>query len=427
MEGNFKDEINIYVEGGRGGDGCVSFRREKFMPRGGPDGGDGGHGGSVYLRADEGLFSFVNLTQKSHYWAERGTHGKGASKTGKNGEDIYLDVPCGTMVYEKESGEFLGDLISHGDTLLVAKGGSGGRGNASYATSRRQAPRIRQLGEKGHSGWISLELKMIAEVGLIGFPNAGKSSLLARISGARPKVADYPFTTLTPNLGVADLENFKRMVVADIPGIIEGAHMGIGLGDKFLRHIERTRLLVFVIDLSAVSEDDPAYQYNALLSELENYNPELAGRPHIVIGNKIDLPGTEDKFSLLEKELKKKKVKIYPVSCLTGKGVEKAGKEIFKLLEKIPVKEAVTPPVKVKESGGFRIKKEGDAFRVRGKDIERLVAMTDKSLEEAVMLMQQQIGRMGIEKKLKEEGIREGDRVIIGDYELFYEDEEGEE
>lgn len=311
----FIDTAKIFVEAGRGGSGCVSFRREKFVPKGGPDGGNGGHGGSVTLKVDANLRTLLDFQHRKHYRATRGEHGKGSNKTGHDGEDITILVPPGTIIREEGSERVLADMINVGETFVIARGGRGGRGNATYVTSTNQAPREWEPGELGESRWLMLELKLIAEVGLVGLPNAGKSTLLSRISAARPKIADYPFTTLTPNLGVVRVGEYNNFVVADIPGLIEGAHEGRGLGMEFLRHIERTRVLAILID--ATSEDWEA-TYQTLLAELRGYDESLLEKPRIIALSKMDL--CEDK-TIGEIFLRKLKPPSCRISAATGEGM----------------------------------------------------------------------------------------------------------
>ncbi|HBY92474.1 MAG TPA: GTPase ObgE, partial [Chloroflexi bacterium] len=291
-EGQFFDESKIYVKAGDGGNGIVAFRREKYVPRGGPAGGNGGKGGDVILRVNPQLNTLIAFHNQIHYRAERGRHGEGSNKQGASGDDLILDVPPGTIVRDAETGELLGDLTSAGQTQVVARGGRGGRGNAAFKSPTNQAPRLAEKGEPGQERWLQLELKVLADVGLIGLPNAGKSTLLSVISAARPKVADYPFTTLSPNLGVVTAGDAPPYVVADIPGLIEGAHEGKGLGDRFLRHIERTRLLVHLLDGSS---PDPLADFQIINQELADYNPRLASRPQFVVFNKIDLPSARER------------------------------------------------------------------------------------------------------------------------------------
>lgn len=313
----FIDEVIIKVQGGDGGNGCVSFRREKYVPRGGPDGGNGGDGGNVYLRVNSGMNTLLHLHYKKLYRAGRGRHGKGKDMDGKRGEDIYIEVPPGTEVYDAETGEFLKDLISPGEIYLAAKGGKGGRGNKSFATSTNRSPRYAEKGEKGEVRILRLELKLLADVGIVGLPNAGKSTLISKISSAKPKIADYPFTTTVPNLGVVKIDD-KTFVVADMPGLIKGAHRGAGLGHQFLRHIERTKIILHLIDPTS---GDPLNSYQVIREELEKYSPQLAGKKEITAVNKIDLLSRKE-IEEIKKKFEEKGIKVYPVSALTGNGVK---------------------------------------------------------------------------------------------------------
>ena len=318
----FVDRAKIQVRGGNGGSGCVSFRRERFVAKGGPDGGDGGKGGDVILMADSNLTTLLDFQYKPYFKAERAEHGKGANKHGKSGKDLIIKVPLGTVVKDVNSGEIIGDLVKNADTLVVAKGGRGGKGNARFVSSRNQAPRDWESGEFGEERTLELELKLIADVGLVGFPNAGKSTLISTISAARPKIADYPFTTLKPNLGIVNYRDYSSFVVADIPGIIEGAHLGKGLGHEFLRHIERTKVLVILVDCSS---KDLLQDYSTLINELEKYSPALAQRPRIAVLSKIDLMPDED-FEELDKSTGVKFVKI---SSVSGIGLSELKDEIW--------------------------------------------------------------------------------------------------
>ena len=317
----FVDRAKIYVAAGDGGNGCISFRREKGVPRGGPDGGTGGKGGSVYAVADSSYQTLIDQRYRQHYKAERGGHGRGKSMQGRGGQDLFIKVPCGTWVMEEETGKTLADLTQEGQRVLVAKGGKGGRGNARFATPSRQAPRIAEPGEAGERRTILLELKLLAEIGLVGLPNSGKSTLLAAITSAHPKIAPYPFTTLTPNLGVAQLVATRYAVVADIPGLIEGAASGGGLGNQFLRHIERTRLLLQVIDVSREAAQHPLRAYQILQKEISSYNPELNERPQVVAANKIDLPCDPLALRPLEDFCRKAKIPLFFISALTREGL----------------------------------------------------------------------------------------------------------
>jgi GTP-binding protein len=316
----FIDEIDIFVKAGDGGAGCVSFRREKFVPRGGPDGGDGGDGGSVWLEAEEAVSTLLDYHYHPRYEAERGQHGKGANRHGASGVDLTLKVPVGTVVADRETGEGLGDLAAHGQRLLVARGARGGRGNARFATSTNRAPRRADLGKRGEERWLHLELKLIADVGVIGFPNAGKSTLVSRVSAARPKIADYPFTTLVPTLGLVRVDDERSFVIADLPGLIPGASEGKGLGHRFLRHTERTRLLIHLIDLDPSTGRDPLEDYEVIQEELRAYSPELAGIPQLVAANKTDLSGTEERLRAVERFCGEAGVPFFAISAVTGQG-----------------------------------------------------------------------------------------------------------
>lgn len=412
------DEVRIYVEGGAGGDGIVAFRREKFVPKGGPAGGSGGRGGSVYLRVDEGLSTLARLHHQTHYRAEQGKRGEGNNKTGASGDDLYIDVPPGTVVRDAGTEEFLGDLTEHGQTLLVAQGGRGGRGNAAFKSPTNQAPRIAEKGEPGVKRWLTLELKLLADVGLIGKPNAGKSTLLSVVSRAHPKIAEYPFTTLSPNLGVAEVEGYPPFVVADIPGLIEGAHEGRGLGDQFLRHIERTRLLVHLLDgLSA----DPLHDLAVVNEELEAYNPRLAARPQIVAVTKLDIPEVREfVWPELERRLTARGIPNMAISAVTYEGVQEL---LYTIAERLAALAPESPPetledVKVfrplEEVGTFKIYRTRDgAWLIRGEEVSRLVAMTNFELEEGVARLQRQLMARGVNEALEAAGVEQGDTVRI--------------
>ena len=318
----FIDRVKIRVQGGHGGNGVTAFRREKFVPRGGPSGGDGGRGGDVWIVADESLNTLLHLRYNPEHIAERGRHGEGSNCSGREGEDRIVRVPVGTQIFESTSGEFLQDLATDGARWLAAKGGRGGFGNSHFATSVNRAPRYHQSGSEGEELELQLELKLLADVGLVGFPNAGKSTLISTISAAKPKIADYPFTTLEPHLGVVDLGDFRTFVVADMPGLIEGAHRGAGLGDRFLRHIERTKLLLHLVDVSSASGRDPVSDFETVSHELEAYNPELARRPQIVVATKIDALDEPERLEKLKKHAATKSLPFYEISSATNKGTK---------------------------------------------------------------------------------------------------------
>ncbi len=323
----FVDRVVIEVRGGRGGNGCVSFRREKYVPKGGPDGGDGGDGGSVYLVADASLNTLLELAGHHHWFAENGRPGEGSNRHGRKGRDLFVTVPAGTLVYDDETGTLLKDLVEHGQKICVARGGRGGRGNARFATPTHQTPRECEPGRPGQQRRLRLELKLIADVGLVGLPNAGKSTLLSRLTRARPKIAPYPFTTKLPQLGLLELPDFRRLVLADLPGLIEGAHEGVGLGDEFLRHIERTRVIVHLVDLvPPEGSPDPARAYAIIRRELEAYSPALAARREIVVGTKLDLTGAEEALHRLRDALD---VPVIGISAVTGRGLRELGEAMW--------------------------------------------------------------------------------------------------
>lgn len=317
----FIDEVKIQAQAGHGGAGCVSFRREKFIPRGGPDGGDGGKGGDVIFEVSENISTLLDLRHRPHQKAGRGSHGMGKNRHGAKGKDIRIPVPAGTVIKDADSGEILADLTEPGQRVILLRGGRGGQGNARFATSTNKAPKFAQPGEPGEEGTFRLELKLLADVGLFGFPSVGKSSLITKISAARPKIADYPFTTLTPNLGVVAYKNFRSFVVADIPGLIEGAHQGAGLGHRFLRHVERTRLLLHILDLSLMPDHDPVRDYESLNRELLLFDEELAKKPQIVVINKVDLPHVRENLETVAAYFTGKGIRLFPVSSVTGEGI----------------------------------------------------------------------------------------------------------
>ncbi|HZD60861.1 MAG TPA: GTPase ObgE [Anaerolineae bacterium] len=420
----FVDEAKIFVKGGDGGNGVVSFFRAKYIPKGGPDGGDGGRGGSVILEVDEGLRTLMDFRYQRHFKAKRGQHGQGANKHGANGEDIILKVPLGTLVKDEE-GNILADLTEIGERAVIARGGIGGRGNARFATPTRRSPSFAEKGEPGEERWITLELKLLADVGLVGFPNAGKSTLISRISAARPKIAGYPFTTIMPNLGVVSLPDGRSFVVADIPGLIEGAHVGKGLGYDFLKHIERTAVIVHVLDLAGLEGRDPVEDFETINRELRLYNPELAARPQVVAGNKIDIPEAQHNLPRVEEYMTQRDIPFHPISAAVGTGVDRLLYTVADMLDKVErvpaagkVKQAVLEKPKPEE---ITVSREDEVWVVRGTNVERMVAMTDFENEYAVIHLQKRLKSIGVEDKLLEAGAKEGDTVRIGKMEFeFY-------
>lgn len=425
----FIDEITLEVCGGRGGNGAISFRREKYIAHGGPDGGDGGDGGTVYLVADPSRNSLIELRKRRLVRASNGAHGQGGRRNGRRGMDVEIAVPPGTLVRDI-SGELLGDLVHAGQKAPVARGGAGGRGNASFASARRRAPRLAEKGQPGEARKICLELKLIAQAGLVGLPNAGKSTLLARVSAARPKIAGYPFTTLAPLLGVVDAGKERSFVMADLPGLIEGAHRGIGLGHRFLRHVERNLLLVLVVDLSPGAELPPAEAYRRLDRELSLYRRDLSRYPQVVAGNKLDLIGSEKNLDDLPRQVQQiagRAVPVFGISAATGLGVDRfmhfLSREVVRLqaavLEQRPEEEEIIIHASPTEDK-LSVRKEDAIFLVRGRAIERIVAQTDFENEEALKRFQLYCRRRGLEKELKKHGIEEGDTVRIGEEEFYY-------
>ena len=415
-ESYFFDEATIHVRAGDGGNGCVSFRREKYVPLGGPNGGNGGAGGDVYIVTNRHLNTLIQFQRQQHFRAESGGRGDRKDMQGKRGADLLIDVPPGTVVRYAQTGELLADLVQLGQKVLVAKGGRGGRGNAFFATPTNQAPRIAEKGEPGQVRSLKLELKLIADVGIIGVPNAGKSTLLAAVSAARPKIAAYPFTTLAPNLGVATVDG-ESLVLADIPGLIEGAHAGAGLGTAFLRHIERTRVCIHLLDGAAA---DPLRDFATINKELELFSPTLATRPQVVALNKMDLPQAQELWPSVQSAMREQNLPVHAISAVTGQGTVELLRAVRQVLQVTPV-EPIAVPARVfrpSEEEDFEIVKDGDSFRVRGKRVERAAAMTDWTNDEAIARFQRIIKAMGIHDALLEAGVRLGDTVLIGDHEL---------
>jgi len=417
----FIDRVRINVLGGGGGNGCCSFRREKYVPLGGPDGGDGGNGGDVYIVASSRMNSLLDLRYHPHWKGERGVHGKGSDMHGKSGADVEIAVPCGTTVLDAETDEPLADLVEEGDRFLAAKGGRGGKGNARFATSRQKAPHFAERGEPGEARVFQLELKLIAEVGLVGLPNAGKSTFLSRVSAARPKIADYPFTTLAPNLGVVDMGQFRTLTVADIPGIIEGAAEGKGLGLDFLRHIERNRVLLFLIDLG---EEDPAAVRDVLIHEIEQYSEILAGRPRVYALNKADVTENREKFEAVKAQFESPHL----ISGVTGEGVAELLETLWAAVERARKEEEAREPEPEPEreytyEAPFTLHETPGGFRVEGVRVLRTVQMTDFENPEAVRHLQKSLKKMGLFSALKRMGAKEGQTILIGDVELEYQPE----
>lgn len=431
---DFVDEVTIHVASGKGGDGAVAFRREKYVPHGGPNGGDGGWGGDVVLVADNNLSTLIEMRYSSRYKAEDGGRGASNNKSGANQPALLIRVPVGTSAFDLDEKRTIADLTYDGQAEVVARGGRGGRGNASFASSTNQAPRYAEKGEPGEQRNLRLELRLLADVGVIGFPSSGKSTLIASVSNARPKIADYPFTTLVPNLGVVRISPTESFVMADVPGLIEGAHAGAGLGHRFLRHIERTRALIHLIDCSPLSGRDPVEDYGVIRSELTLYNPDLALRPEIIALNKIDIPeGRERAERCLEDlprrfpDLAERDVLIQMVSTATGEGVQRLIWDAAKVLREIPkVAPAQTEDVVLIEGpqAPFTIERGmSGEFVVKGRQPLRVVSMTDLDNDQALRKLQQRLERLGVFKELRRMGIRGNDLVRVGDFEFDWFDE----
>lgn len=420
----FTDQVEIYVRSGKGGDGMVHFRREKFVPRGGPDGGDGGKGGDVIFEVKPTLNTLSSFRQNQKFRAEDGVNGGPSQMTGRNGKDLIISVPPGTVLSDADTGELIGDLTQPGPQLTVLKGGRGGRGNQHFATSRNQAPRTAEKGEPGQQKRIKLELKLIADIGLIGVPNAGKSTLLSVLTNAKPKIAAYPFTTLEPNLGVANIDDDTAVVLADIPGLIEGASHGAGLGHDFLRHIQRTRVLIHVLD--GLSED-PLADYSQINSELSLFDPNLARKPQIVTLNKIDQPEVQEKLPDIQRQFKKRNVELMTISALARTNTRELLLKATQKLSETPALEEVEPRVPVyrpkEDPREFVVTREGaNEWRVSGAAIERAASMTFWQHDGSVRRFQKIMETLGVDEALRQAGVQEGDTVAIGDFELEWQD-----
>lgn len=421
----FIDTAKIYIKAGDGGNGAVSFHRERYVPDGGPDGGDGGNGGSVIFIVNSNLMTLMDFRYKVRQLAQNGQNGKGANMTGKMGEDLYLDVPPGTLIRDAETGKVLVDLTASNQRAILAHGGRGGKGNSRFSTSTRRAPKFAQLGEKGEERSVILELKSIADVGLVGFPNVGKSTILSVLTSAHPKIADYAFTTLSPNLGVVKWREHS-FVLADIPGLIEGAHEGAGLGHDFLRHIERTRMLVHVVDVSGIEGRDPVQDYHSINFELASFSEKLARLPQVVAANKSDLPSYFDNIERLKAELEPLGVVIVAVSAATKSGFDELLNKILAILESLPVTEEtvdiqmeLSVPI-IYNINAFEVKNEGRMYTVTGAAVDKLMRSVNLDDRESLGFFQKMCKQKGIIGELKRKGIVQGDTVRIGGVEFEY-------
>ena len=420
----FVDTATIYIQAGNGGNGCVSFHREKYVAAGGPDGGDGGIGGSVVFIADSNLATLMDFRYKKKYKAENGEDGKSARRTGKKGEDIIIRVPCGTIIKNTATGGVLADLTENGQKFVAAKGGSGGFGNVHFATATRQIPRFAKPGLKGRELEVTLELKLLADVGLVGFPNVGKSTLLSRTSDANPKIANYHFTTLDPNLGVVNLDDERSFVLADIPGLIEGASDGVGLGHDFLKHIERTRLIVHVVDVSGIEGRNPIEDFDIINNELKSFSGIIADKIQIIAENKTDLNMNPELKEQFEAEMKKRGYEVFPISAATGAGVKELLNHVYNVLQTIPkmTQEFEALPEEEQEETPFTVRRENEKFVVEGGYIEYLINSTNFGDNESLGFFQNSLRRKGIIDALREKGAKEGDTVAMYDIEFDFVD-----
>ncbi|MEJ2747076.1 MAG: GTPase ObgE [Anaerolineae bacterium] len=420
----FYDKAKIYIKSGDGGDGMIGFRREKYVPFGGPSGGDGGHGGDVILVVNPHHNSLVRFHKNNHFRAGDAGHGNTKRRTGANGETLRLEVPPGTIVRNADTGELIADMTEETHEVVILHGGRGGRGNIRFANSVNQAPRIAERGEPGEEVWLELELKLIADVGIVGVPNAGKSTLLSVVSAAKPKIANYPFTTLQPSLGVVKLDEYTTMTLADIPGLIEGASEGVGLGHDFLRHVERTRVLIHLIDGAA---SDPLEDWAMINQELALYDITLETRPQLVVLNKMDLPDAVAWEPIVEEEINKAGYPFCSISAVTGQGVREMLFKVKQILDEAPEPEPLPElPIVIQpgpDENAFSIEREGFGWRVSGRRIERIAAMTYFEFDATLVRFQHILENMGITEALREAGVRPGDMVYIGDEELEWGEE----
>lgn len=423
----FTDYVKITAKAGDGGNGAISFRREKYVAAGGPDGGDGGRGGNVYFKVDKDSNTLVDFRYKKKFKAESGKNGEGAHKYGRGGEDLYILVPLGTIVKDAKTNAILADLSTPEQTELVLKGGQGGKGNAHFATSTRQAPRFAQEGEKGEERELILELKLLADVGLLGFPNVGKSTFLSVVTSATPKIADYHFTTLEPNLGVVKSDYGDSFVIADIPGIIEGASQGTGLGIQFLRHVERTRLLLHFVDVSETEGRDPVKDFQIIQAELKQYSEKLASRKQIIVATKIDSMQDTARYDALEKMAKEKQMEIFRISAITGEGVRELLAHVSEVLKELPKEdlyevEEIRKVYTLEETEGFTVKKDGKLFIVDGPAVEKVVRRVNLLDNESMYYFHKCLANLGVDNALKQAGVQDGDTVVIAGFELEWYD-----
>ncbi|EJW17061.1 GTPase ObgE [Paenibacillus alvei] len=430
----FVDKTRIYVKGGDGGDGIVSYRREKYVPMGGPAGGDGGNGGDVIFRVDEGLRTLVDFRYQKHFKADRGEKGRNKSRHGANAEDMIVRVPPGTVVIDDDTKEVIADLTRQGQEVVIAKGGRGGRGNIRFATANNPAPELAERGEEGQERWVILELKVMADVGLVGFPSVGKSTLLSVVSSAQPKIGAYHFTTITPNLGMVDVGEGRSFVMADLPGLIEGAHTGIGLGHEFLRHVERTRIIIHVVDMAGTEGREPFDDWVKINEELKLYNEKLAERPQIIAANKMDMPEAEENLAIFREKVREmtgSDIEIMPISSLTRQGIQELLYKAMDMLEALPEAPEVEEVAEVEErkiyrfektkhDSEFTIRRENDTFVVESEAVENMLKRMQMNSHDAILRFARTLRHMGIDEALRKRGATDGTIVRIADFEFEF-------
>ncbi|WP_028543589.1 GTPase ObgE [Paenibacillus taiwanensis] len=428
----FVDKAKIYVKGGDGGDGLVAFRREKYVPNGGPGGGDGGNGGDVIFRVDEGLRTLVDFRYQKHFKAQRGEKGRNKCQHGANADDMIVRVPPGTVVVNDDTQEVIADLTRHGQEVVVAKGGRGGRGNIRFATPANPAPEIAEHGQEGQERWVVLELKVMADVGLVGFPSVGKSTLLSVVSSAKPKIGAYHFTTITPNLGMVEVGDGRSFAMADLPGLIEGAHTGIGLGHEFLRHVERTRIIIHVVDMAGTEGRDPFEDWTKINDELKQYNAKLAERPQIVAANKMDMPEAEAYLAAFRKQVQEvmPDIEIVPISSLTREGIQELLYKAVEKLDQLPTEPELEAVAEVeerkiyrmekKDEPQFTIRRENETYVVESEAIENMLKRLQMNSHDAILKFARTLRRMGVDDELRKRGAKDGTIIRIADFEFEF-------
>lgn len=428
----FVDKAKVYVKGGDGGDGLIAFRREKYVPEGGPAGGDGGKGGDVIFRVDEGLRTLMDFRYQKHFKAKRGEKGRNKSQHGANAESMIIRIPPGTVLTDDDTGEVIGDLTRHGQQVVVARGGRGGRGNIRFATPKNPAPELAENGEEGEERYVTMELKVMADVGLVGFPSVGKSTLLSVVSAAQPKIGAYHFTTITPNLGVVEVGDGRNFVMADLPGLIEGAHEGVGLGHEFLRHVERTRVIIHVVDMAGTEGRDPFEDWQKINDEIRLYNPLLIERPQIVAANKMDMPEAEEYLAVFKEKVKEIRpdIEVMPISSLTRQGIQELLYRTIDVLESIPDEPAIEEVTEVTErkvykfkaqnSNSFTITRENEMYVVHSEKIEGLLKRMQMNSHDAILKLARTMRHMGVDEELRKRGATDGTIVRIGDFEFEF-------